>query len=83
MYFFLTSTVHSYNSLIYKETKKYLGTTNAQIFKNYINMEWTSRSQEKPLLGALLVFNWLFWTYLSCISRMRIHTKLHFQLNIQ
>ncbi len=33
----LTSTVHTHNSLIYKETQKYLGTTNAQILKNYVN----------------------------------------------
>ena len=35
--FHLTSTVHTHNSLIYKETQKYLGTTNAQIFKDYVN----------------------------------------------
>ena len=33
----LTSTVHAHNQLIYKETQKYLGTINAQIFKGYIN----------------------------------------------
>ena len=34
---FLTSTVNPHNSLIYKETQKYLGTTNAQILKDYVN----------------------------------------------
>ena len=35
--FFLTSTVNPHKSLIYKEKQKYLGTTNAQILKDYIN----------------------------------------------
>ena len=35
--FRLTSTVHTHNPLIYKGTQKYLGTTNAQIFKDYVN----------------------------------------------
>ncbi len=33
----LTSTVHPHKPLIYKETQKYPGTTNAQILKDYIN----------------------------------------------
>ncbi len=33
----LTSTVNPHKSLIYKETQKYPGTTNAQILKNYVN----------------------------------------------
>ena len=38
---FLTSTVNPHKSLIYKraqkETQKYLGTTNTQILKDYVN----------------------------------------------
>ena len=33
----LASTVHIHKLLIYKETQKYLGTTNAQILKDYVN----------------------------------------------
>ncbi len=33
----LTSTVHIHKLLIYKETQKYLGTTNARILKDYVN----------------------------------------------
>ena len=33
----LTSTVHPHKPLIYKETQKYPDSTNAEIFKKYIN----------------------------------------------